>query len=133
VTAGRGRWERCAGSYLPAVDLQYDPAPGGWVAVGGKCPHCKRPVLLGRERTAWPHRELSLAERPLPDGLAGTSFETAGCRQAEGEPLLAARARGRAAECAGEALELLQDGDVAAAREVLKSALLYADQHGEQL
>jgi hypothetical protein len=123
VTVGRGAWKRCEGSGQAAVDLEYeDGAPAE-----GKCPRCSRPVRLRGRLLVWPHREMTLAERPLPDGLAGTSFERAGCRQVEGEPLLAARARGYAAECAAEALELLQAGEVTAGRDALRSALDYTD------
>jgi len=61
----------------------------------------------------------------LPDGLRDHAFGRAGCTRTDGESLLAARARGSAAECAEDAAGLLRKGDVDEAKNLLDSAAYY--------
>jgi hypothetical protein len=62
-----------------------------------------------------------------PPALRDHAFGRTLCRMLPGEPLLAARARGYAAETAGDAFEAIRDGDMADARALLHSALTYLD------
>lgn len=68
----------------------------------------------------------------LPEGLSGHAFGRSGCEVVPGERLLAARARGSAAECAIDAAELLRKGHMEQARQLLHSALYYVGRHGEK-
>jgi hypothetical protein len=71
-------------------------------------------------------------QQSLPDGLRDSAFGRTGCLRVDGESLLAARARGSAAECAEDAAELLRKGDVAEAQNLLDSAAHYISrQKGE--
>lgn len=58
----------------------------------------------------------------LPDALRGYSFQRAGCRLVRGESLLAARARGNAAEEAMDAVKALREGDLGEAKHLLVTA-----------
>jgi hypothetical protein len=62
-----------------------------------------------------------------PSELRDHAFGRAGCALVDGEPLLAARARGYAAECAANASEAIRDGDLIDARALLHAALTYLD------
>lgn len=64
---------------------------------------------------------------PLPPGLRDHAFSRSGCQLADGEPLLAARARGCAAESALDAVTAIRGGDLADARGMLHAALTYLD------
>lgn len=58
----------------------------------------------------------------LPDALRGYSFQRSGCRLVDGESLLAARARGNAAEEALDAAKALREGDLGEATHLLVTA-----------
>jgi len=62
-----------------------------------------------------------------PDGLRDHAFGRTLCRMIDGEPLLAARSRGYAAESAADAFQAIRDGDLADARALLNAALSYLD------
>lgn len=70
------------------------------------------------------HRERTAA---LPSALRDHAFGRSGCKLAGGEPLLAARSRGYAAESAIDAVTAIRDGDMADARALLRAALSYLD------
>jgi hypothetical protein len=57
-------------------------------------------------------RGLDSRTSPLPDGLAGTAYDRAGCTEVEGETGMAARRRGSAAETAAELAQALRTGDL---------------------
>jgi hypothetical protein len=85
--------------------------------------------------TAGQHAERQAAaersrRQDTPAELTGHAFERAGCHQVDGEPLLAARGRGSAAECAADAAQCLRAGDVERARELLEAALDYLTLRG---
>lgn len=61
----------------------------------------------------------------LPPALGNSAFGRSGCQLTEGEPLLASRQRGNAAECAGDAATLLREGKVTEAGDLLRSAQDY--------
>lgn len=80
------------------------------------------PVLVLLDRLAEP-----------PPGLAEHPFGRSGCQPVDGEPLLAARSRGCAAEAAADAAGALRHGDITEARELLRGALTYLDQHDKRM
>jgi hypothetical protein len=57
-------------------------------------------------------RALDSQDGPLRDGLRGTAYERAGCRELPGEDLAQARRRGAAAEAAADLAEALRAGDL---------------------
>jgi hypothetical protein len=65
-----------------------------------------------------------MTKGPTADLPEGTPFERAGCVRVAGEKLFAARARGRAAECVQDAAELLRQGDIEGADDLLAAARL---------
>jgi hypothetical protein len=71
--------------------------------------------------------------QPLPPALSRHAFGRSGCALTDNEPVLAARSRGSAAECAEDALLLLRKGDVARARNLLESALSYLDTYDTRM
>jgi hypothetical protein len=56
----------------------------------------------------------------LGAGLTGTAFERARCLEVEGEPAIAARHRGSAAETAADLAETLRTGDLDMARALFR-------------
>ena len=63
----------------------------------------------------------------LPPALRDHAFGRSGCKLVSGEPLLAARARGYAAESAADAVTAIRGGNLTDARALLHAALMYLD------
>lgn len=81
-------------------------------------------------------RFLEADGRPAPsllgDALHNHAFGRAGCHLVPGEPLMAARQRGSAAECAEDAWTALRHGLTAEARKLLADALRYLDSYDKR-
>lgn len=91
----------------------------------------KQPVLSAVLRVA--SRSVCPRCSSLPPSLRSHAFARSGCELVDGEPVLAARSRGYAAESALDAVTTIREGDLADARSLLSAALTYLDQRDERM
>jgi hypothetical protein len=112
TTARQRKAERSESNRAYVRDELKDRQPGFWALLDAVA------HAVSRDRVAG-----------YPPVLRDHAFGRVLCRLIEDEPVLAARARGYAAESARDAFEAIRDGNLADARALLHAALSYLDLH----